>query len=310
MSEFAQWYQEKSGELLQSINTRTNSEIQKFIEEIENMERFDISFLQVGYGFAPEPITPESYIARGPYGKPEMYQQEMDGAVERGWLDQVGEGQYTLSEKGKELVERFFTMGNTQFAELPTLSDSETERLVELLQKLVNKADTLPEGFQKPTFIIGKKLEPSTDAPLMLRLRRYLVDMAYFREDVHIAAWQPYSVNGQVWETLTLVWREEAGTATELAEQLSEYRNYDEASYAAVLKDLTSMGWITQENGKYVASDEGKRIRQEGEDRTDEYYGAPFEVFSDSEKDELKSLMEKMAEVLKPPEEEEETSGE
>ena len=47
------------------------------------------------------------------------------------------------------------------------------------------------------------------------------------------------------------------------------------------------------------------QIRQEVEDRTDEYFAKPFAVLSKDEKEELEGLMGKLAEVVAVPEEEE-----
>jgi DNA-binding MarR family transcriptional regulator len=142
----------------------------------------------------------------------------------------------------------------------------------------------------------------------MLRIRRHLTDLNYFREDAHIAAWQgQYDVDGRVFETLTNLWRGQAATPAELAEQVSEYRNYEEADYAAAFEELISLGWATKENGKFTITETGKATRQEAEDRTDEFFARPFAVLSEAETKELKDLLEKLAEALKPPEAQEES---
>ena len=134
-----------------------------------------------------------------------------------------------------------------------------------------------------------------------MHVRRCLIDLLAFRDDAHIAAWQPYDVSGHTWEAFTYVWRGEAGTAAELAEKLP-YRNYDEQAYADALEDLTARGWIVQKDGKYVATDKGKQLRQEAERATDRYYDAPWACLDEAETSEAKGLLKKLAEVVKQPE--------
>ena len=70
------------------------------------------------------------------------------------------------------------------------------------------------------------------------------------------------------------------------------------------LRVLVSHGWAAKEDGKYVITEAGEKTRQEAEDRTDEYFAKPFAILSETETEELKSLLEKLAEVIKPLEEE------
>jgi predicted transcriptional regulator len=131
-----------------------------------------------------------------------------------------------------------------------------------------------------------------------------MIDLRSFREDAHLAAWQPFDVSGQLWEVLTFVWRDEAGTAAELAEKLPS-RGYDEGSYAAALQDLAARGWVAQENGKYVTTEKGSQVRQQAEDTTDRYFDAPWASLSQDETEELKGLLEKLAQVVEVTEEQE-----
>jgi DNA-binding MarR family transcriptional regulator len=308
MSQPHQWYMDVSQKVVQGIGAHTNPKIQEYLEDIEGLDGQDIAFVQIGYAFIPKPLIPESFIERGPYTNPKRFREQMDASVERGWLESVKDGGYKLSEKGNRLAESFFALGNEWFGSLPALSEEDTTRIAELLAKLVKKAHKLPEPARKPTLEIGIRLNPGPDAAPMLRVRRHLTDLAYYRDDVHIAAWKPYGVDGKVWETLTYTWREETSTAAEMAEQLSEYRDYNEADYAAAFKELVTLGWVTAENDKYLITEKGKKLRQEAEDATDQYFYAPFDALTKEEIKEFKTLLENLAEVVKPPETEEESA--
>ena len=114
--------------------------------------------------------------------------------------------------------------------------------------------------------------------------------------------------NGRVFETLTLLWREQAANPTELAEQLSQYRGYDEDDYKAALEELVKRGWAVAENDQYMITGQGKKIRQEVEDVTDQYFYTAFDALSKEEVKELKTLLEKLAETVAPPKEEAEST--
>ena len=85
MTQAMQWYIELTDKIFEGIGAHINSEIGKFIEETEGLEGPDIGFLQIGHAIAPDPLTVQSYIARGPYANPEIYERQMDAAVERGY---------------------------------------------------------------------------------------------------------------------------------------------------------------------------------------------------------------------------------
>lgn len=308
MSNSESWLFDLAGKITQGIGAHTNEAITKVFEETDGFEGLDVSFVQIGYAFLPDPITPASYAERGPYTNPDLFKQRMEESVERGWLESVGEEQYALTEKSMEWAKEFMAKGDEFFGALPTLSETETKRLLALITRFVKNASHMPDVGKLPTLQIGLKLDPSPNAHLMTRLRRKITDLFYFRDDVHIVAWKPYAIDGKTWEVLTNVWQADASTAAALAENLSEYRNYMEDDYAAALEDLESKGWIVAEGDQYVATDEGKRIRQEVENKTDELFYAPLNIFDEAELVELKGLMEKMAEVLAPPENEEEST--
>lgn len=303
MTQSARWYLDIADEFFTGIGAHTNAVFDQFIEETGGLEGPDLFFVQVVYGFAPEPITPKHFLKRTPYVNPESVKQQLDKAAERGWLEAAGDGQYKLTAKSKEVAENLFALAEQTFGDFETLPDADLKRIVELLSKVVSKAGERPEPAAQWALAWGQKFDKGHSAPLMVQVRRRMLDLIYYREGGHIAAWQPYGVNGQAWEVLTYLWRDEAGTAAELAEKLS-YRNYDEAAYAAVLTDLAERGWATQKDGKFVITQEGKRARQEAEDTTDRYFDTPWVALDKAETKELKGLLKKLAQAVKPPEEE------
>ena len=296
------WFVDVAEKIFADIGARTDATFNAFVEETGGLEGLDISFVQVAYGFAPDPITPGHLIKRTPYADPKTFKVQMGEAVERGWLEAEGERGYTLSPKGKQVVERLWVLGDKTFDRLETLPDAELKRIAALLDKVLKKARELPEPAEKWALSWGPKFDRGPSAPLMVQVRRRLLDLLAFRDDVHIAAWRPYEADGRAWEAFTFLWRGDAGMAAELAEKLP-YRNYDEASYAAALEDLASRGWIAEEKDKYVVTEKGKKLRQKAEDATDRYFDAAWVALNEAETKELMGLLKKLAKTLKQPEE-------
>jgi hypothetical protein len=291
------------GQIFSGMGARTHDEINNYVEEHELSDGIDLQLVQLAYGFRPEPIKPEFVFKRSPYANPERIIPLMDDAVERGWLEALGEERYTVSTRGTEATAGLFGLGDRLFGELETLPEGELERIIALLFTVVETARQLPEPEEKWALSWGEKFDRGPDAPLMVRARRQMLDLYAYRDDAHIAAWQPYGASGQEWEAFTMVWQGDAATASELTEKLP-YRNYDEDAYEEALQSLVTRGWLVKEGEAYAVTEKGKDLRQEAEDATDRYFDAAWVSLSEAEMEEIKGLLTKLAEVHKPPEEE------
>ena len=303
MTQSARWYMDVAGQILSGMGARTNDEVNNYVEENGLSDGIDLNLVQLAYGFRPEPIKPKFVFKRSPYANPESLVPLMDGAVERGWLESLGEERYTISTRGTEVTAGLFELGDRLFGELELLPDDEMERIIASLFIVVETARQLPEPAVKWALSWGARFDRGPDAPLMVRARRLILDLWSYRDDSHIAAWQPYGASGQEWEAFSMVWQGDAATAAELAEKLP-YRNYDQDAYEKALQSLVARGWLVKEDGAYAATEKGKELRQEAEDTTDRYFDAAWVSLNEAEVAEIKGLLGKLAEVLKPPEEE------
>ena len=303
MTQSARWYMDVAGQIFAGMGAKTTDEISHYVEENGLSDGIDLQLAQLAYGFRPEPIKPEFMFKRTPYANPENLVSLMDGAAERGWLKALGEEHYTVSPRGTEATAGLFELGDRLFGELETLPEGELERIIALLFTVAETARQLPEPAEKWALSWGAKFDRGPDAPLMVRVRRHMLDLIAYRDDAHIAAWQPYGASGQEWEAFTMVWQGDAATAAELAEKLP-YRNYDEDAYEKALLSLVARGWLVKEDEAYAATEKGKKLRQEAEDATDRYFDAAWVSLNEAEMEEIKVLLGKLAEILKPPEEE------
>ena len=303
----SKWFTVTGTQVLQGLGAVYGGAFNAVAEATDGLEGRDAFFIQVVHAFKPEPLTPQDVIIRIPYANPESFKADMAASVERGWLEAVGEEQYMVSDKGAEVAARLVKALNGALAGVESLPKADLERICDLLQKVVDRAYELPEPAEKWVLEWGKYFDKALvveGAPALIKVRRRTMDVFSFRDDGHVAAWKAREENGQIWEAFTFVWRGDASDAAELAEKLA-FRNYDEASYAAALDELAARGWVAQEGDKYVATDKGKELRQGVEDATDRCFDVPWDALTKAETEELKSLMERLTEAVKPSEENE-----
>jgi hypothetical protein len=150
---------------------------------------------------------------------------------------------------------------------------------------------------RKAAFELGLRFDRGLAAPLLTQIRRRLLDLLAFRDDAHVAAWSAIEPEGQIWETFTLVWRQQAQNAAELAGQLS-YRNYAETDYAAALKKLVARGWIIRWGEGHWVPAKAAQMRQQVEQVTERLFAATFADLSVAELAELQGLLTKFSQAV------------
>jgi DNA-binding MarR family transcriptional regulator len=242
----------------------------------------------------PEPFNPEGMLEIvGPYSTGQSTLDRFSEFTERGFLEQDAGGNLTLSDSGRGLIEGFFNSAHEALADVEPLPSDEMTQLQELLGRLVEAAANSSEPADKSRFTNSRWTDPGDDAPAPGRVDQYVTDLYRFRDDAHIAAWGSYGVSGQVWETLTNVWRDEANTAAELAERLS-FRGYSEEEYGAALEKLVIKGWVEEVDGRFQVTPNGKRIREEAEEKTDQLFFASWSVLSEKELELLDDLVTRL----------------
>ena len=61
-----------------------------------------------------------------------------------------------------------------------------------------------------------------------------------------------------------------------------------------VITQLEKLGWVSQDAGRYVTTNEGRRIREEAEQETDRIYFRPWESLESNEFEQLENLLRKV----------------
>lgn len=240
----------------------------------------------------PDPLTVDVMEAHVPYATRDWQAQRLETVAEGGYLEHLGEGAYRLSPKGREIIERCFRVGHDFIGQTVFLPQTDMERLADLLQRVVQATEQATEPAEKPALLASRWTDDGATSPVSVRIDQYLTDIHRYRDDAHVAAWKQHDIAGYEWEAFSFVWSGDASTAAEIHE-LRPFRGYTVEDYQSALQALVSRGWLQEANGGFHVTDEGKRIRDAAESLTDRYFFVGFDSLSETELDELRSLLER-----------------
>ncbi|HET6443523.1 MAG TPA: MarR family transcriptional regulator [candidate division Zixibacteria bacterium] len=281
ISAYSPFYQEQMIRLTQKYDSPNNWFILNWVRASE-----------------PEPFNLQEMAAiAGPYSTREATIARFDQFTKDGFLLEDAGGNLTLTDKGRGLIEGFFDSAHEALADVAPLLPEDMAQLTLLLGKLVEAAIDASKPTKKTSLLNSRWTDPGDGAPASVRIDQFVTDLYRYRDDVHLAAWGSYGVSGQAWETLTFVWRDDANTAAELGERLS-FRGFTEGDYAAALEKLVIKGWIEEVDGRFQVTPNGKRIREEAEEKTDELFFASWTVLTEKELEQLDDLIQQLNDSL------------
>jgi hypothetical protein len=282
-----------SQETLQALDAHYRPAMQQALADA-GLEGRHWGVLLFTQGVEPQPLSAARLHAFSPYNAPEALAKRQAEAAEKGLLAPV-EGGYRLTEAGRGALRASFGAVYQALSTFEPLPADDMRRLVGLLRRLVDASLAAPAPADKSHLIASRKTDPSAAVSLAAQIDQYLTDLNGFRDDAHVAAWQPTGLEGPAWETLTMVWRGDADTAEGLAEKLTG-RGWEPTVYAAALRSLAERGWLAEQAGAYSVTDKGRAFRQKIEDETDRLFYEPWSELNDGEAQELRSLLTRLGE--------------
>jgi len=255
-------------------------------------------WLMAAYLFEPDPVSARRLHVRSAYTAPARLEAYLAKGVHLGLLEPVGAGEYRLTEAGRTGVERLIETAYAAMASLRPLPQGDLRRLAGLLGRLVEANLATPESPGKWCLRIARKYDPGVEAPVMELLDQYLSDLSAYRDDAHLASWRHHGVSGQVWETLTMVWRHEVKTLDELCARLQR-RGFAREDYALALQELVERGWLAQDGENYSVTARGDALRLEAEEATNRYFYAAWDCLTEAEIADLRDLLTRFGAALK-----------
>ncbi len=283
------------GQTSQSIYPLARGNMEPLFEKYFSEQRFYMPTF-VAFQVAPKPISVELLGKRTPYQNPKTVKNTLAAAAEAGYLKSESKGSYVVSERGTQIIKDIHIAFYDQINKIDQFPPEKMKAVASLLSKLVDGCTK--SNLDTGTFCldISHNGHPEVEADSLAKVDQHLDDINAFRDDAHIAAWQPVGVNGQAWEALTFVWQGEDNTAAKLAKRLP-YRDYSVEDYAQALTELEKRGWIEKAGDAYKTTTAGKKLREQVEDTTNHNYYTPWKVLSTNDLAHLIELLTSLSET-------------
>lgn len=247
--------------------------------------------------FGPEPFTISQYMRMFPYGLVRLNEERFAAAAQAGYMTPDGQGEYQATKAARMAAEQVLGAMYASIAHLQPVPDEQLRGLAGYLARLADASLAAPEP---PNFLIAHKrkyIAVGQDAPLLGMVAQYINELTAYRDDAHLAAWQPLGVAGHAWEVLTTLWRGGPATLDALHEKLGA-RGVPAEVYAEDLHDLTAYGWVAEEAGVYRATPTGQKAREDAEALTEHYFFAPWACLSAAEQEDLLALATQLRDAL------------
>lgn len=249
--------------------------------------------------FELEVVSPEILRIRSPYTAAERYAAGLKKLADLGFLDPVDDDKdaYRLTPKGRGAVLDIVGAAYAVMGKLQPLATEALDALSKQLCKLVRACLDAAEPPGKWSINHSRRLDPGEDAAVMVRIDQYLSDLAAYRDDSHLAAWQIHGIQGHAWEALTVLWRKGSFSLDALCEQLA-HRGFTKEDYHKALADLINREWVNFDDEVYCLTELGEKVREAAEADTDGYFYRPWSCLSDQAIRDLQKQLSRLKTAL------------
>jgi hypothetical protein len=234
--------------------------------------------------FATQPVTAELLSVRAPFTHPSTSATRLEELGRTGMLEGAPGGGWHISQRGEQVYQDILQAAYAAMASVVT--PPKVERLADMLFQLVQASLDAHEPPGKWCIRLSRKTDPGAGLGTLARIDQYLSDLNSYRDDAHLAAWQPLGVSGQAWDALSCLWRDEADMLEAIQAKLAR-RGFSAAEYANALADLAETGWVESSGSLWLITELGAQVRQDAEERTDAYFFAPWQCLVTADLDAL-----------------------
>lgn len=255
-------------------------------------------FLVQAREFDPEPLTVATLRVRDIYGSPRVVAALLEMMAGERWLERDSSEAYALTETGRTLIAQVRERQRGFLAGLAPLPAADLARVQSLLAQLI--AASLESPTPPGTWCLAhsRRRAPGPAEPPLAQIHQYLDDFNAFRDDAHMAAWQPHEVPGHAWEAFAFLCEGTSPAADGVFEQLV-HRGYARSEYATALADLAHRGWLARAVAGYTVTPAGQAVRGAAEALTDRYFYAPWSILTEDGIAELRSRLVRLAAGLR-----------
>ncbi len=254
-------------------------------------------FLIQAAEFAPEPLTVANLRVRDVYASEMLVRSLLEIMAGEKWFDHVGDT-YRLRPEGEATL-RTIQTNRLRWLAVLELPKEPSTRLHRHFAALIESSlqSPMPPG----TWCLEhSRHRAPANATIAADLFQFVADFNAFRDDCHMAAWKPLGLEGYEWEAFTLVAGDTATTAEALFDHLA-HRGYGTAEYAYALRGLQARGWLAQADNAYALTENGRRILENVENRTDKYFYAAWDTLNAVEvaaiHDDIETLVDQLGSI-------------
>ncbi len=257
-----------------------------------------LTWVVAGMMFGEESITTEKYMHLFPYGLAQTNEGRFASAAQQGYLTINYKGEYRLSNSGSEIAQKILHAVDVSVDHLDPMPMERLQKLVDTLIRLADESIAMPEPPAK--WLISHKrrnMRPTEGSCLLRYVVFYYDQIAAYRDDVYVATWGAFGVEGHAWEALDFLSRGDAVAFADLHAKLSR-RGVTEEVHAGDVKELVGRGWVEEGSGVVKATEAGKQARAEVEAETERLFFAPWSCLNESELEELFNLSTQLRDGL------------
>lgn len=179
---------------------------------------------------------------------------------------------WMLTERGRRVVDEHRRALAAHYATLAPIDADDLAELGELLEDAFAAGARAPRPATRPHTARALRYRRAAPTSDFARLDAAVYALWQVRDDCHVQAWRDAGLDGPTVDVLTRVWRREAGTADELAGQLSGQRPED---VRAALERLR-VDWLVADAEPLALTAGGTALRERIEADTDELFFAPW----------------------------------
>ena len=263
---------------------RNNIPIELYLYSELGLERFSI----------------QDFQKRDPFSNPEQFERLFVRLNLKGWIEPMSDGSFLVTENARENARVLIQAGDVQLSDFSSMPAHELKRLGALLKQIVMECCITPEPPGKWAILKRFRVADGHYPPIM-QIREYLMDLFAYRDDSHLSASRPYfNEAGIVWLVLGALWKGDAVNAEQMAEKMA-FRGYEVEDYEIALQAAMELGWAQHGSraDKFCLTEEGKQLREQAEQDTNEYFYAPWSVLTQDEAKELHELLTRLHKGLK-----------
>jgi Mn-dependent DtxR family transcriptional regulator len=242
-------------------------------------------------------ISADLLWQRMPYIAPQLYERMLAGLIRAGLLVMKEDGRYQFTDPARQIGWQIYKAKHQRLGQLNLLPACQLEELAYILHRLVHASQVAAQPVSK-RWLMSRCNYLAVNAPPLAQIVENLANLDAFRDDCHLAAWQQHQVDGRTWEAFTLLWQRGQLSHNQVAEQLN-IRGYHPHDYQTALHRLSHCQWVIHQDGVYTLTAQGRTIRNQVEQLTNDTFYAPWSCLRGNELAQLYKLLTRLKKIMR-----------